>query len=68
MLRIFEYAVIRQPLEDDDGKVTDPGTLIVPLTSVLAADEKQATLLASRAIPEEAMADLDRLTIAVRPF
>lgn len=67
-LKIFEYAVVKQPLEDENGKETEPGTLVVPLTSVLARDEKQATLIASRAIPEEEMDNIDRLTIAVRPF
>lgn len=66
--RIFEYAVIKQPLEDEDGKETEPAELVVPLTAIMAKDEKQATLLASRAIPDSEMGNLDRLDIAVRPF
>jgi len=34
----------------------------------LAANEKQAQLLAGRAIPEEYLDRIDRLTVAVRPF
>jgi hypothetical protein len=48
--------------------VTEEGRLIVQPTTVLAADENQATLLAGRSIPDEYMDKLDRLTLAVRPF
>lgn len=67
-LQIYEYAVILQPKEDKDGEVVEEGKLIVEPTTVLAADETQATLLAGRAIPEEFIDRLDRLTLAVRPF
>ena len=68
MLKLYEYAVILQPKQDKDGEFTDPGKLIVAPTAVLAEDESQAQLLAGRAIPEENMFDLERLTLVVRPF
>lgn len=68
MLKIFEYAVILQPKEDKDGIITEEGAIIVQPTTVLAKDEKQAALLAGRAIPENQIDKLDRLTLAVRPF
>lgn len=68
MLKLYEYAVILQPKEDKDGIVTDPGKLVVDPTTVLAEDDQQASLLAGRAIPEENMGDLERLTLVVRPF
>lgn len=67
-LRMFEYAVILQPKEDKDGNLIEQGEVIVNPTSVLAADEKQATLVASRSIPDNKMEELDRLTLVVRPF
>lgn len=67
-LRLFEYAVILQPLEDKDGKVTDEGRLVVSLTAVLVADQAQAALLAGRSIPDEYLDRLSRLTVVVRPF
>lgn len=68
MLKIYEYAVIKQPLTDKNGKVTEKGEVIAPVTAVLAADDDQANLIAGRAIPEEHMNDLERLTLVVRPF
>jgi hypothetical protein len=67
-VRLFEYAVLLQPKEDKDGEVIDKGRIIVEPVTVLAEDQEQATLLAGRAIPEEFMDRLDRLTVAVRPF
>lgn len=68
MLKLYEYAVILQPKEDKDGEVVEEGKLIVEPKTVLAADDAQASLIAGRAIPDEFMDRLDRLTLAVRPF
>lgn len=68
MLRLFQYAVILQPKENKDGDVTEAGKLVVEPTTVLADSDDQAQLLAGRAIPEEYITDLDRLTVVVRPF
>lgn len=68
MLKLFQFAVILQPKEDKNGEVTEKGKVIVEPTTVLSEDEKQATLIAGRAIPEEHMNDLERLTLVVRPF
>jgi hypothetical protein len=67
-LTIYQYAVILQPKLDKDSNVVEEGELVVPLVTVLAANEKQAQLLAGRAIPEEYLDRIDRLTVAVRPF
>jgi hypothetical protein len=67
-LKVFEYVVIKQPKLDKDGDVTEEGELVVSLTTVLAEDQAKATLLAGRAIPEGEIKNLDRLTVAVRPF
>lgn len=67
-LTLWQYAVIKQPKEDKDGNVVEEGKVVVDPVTVLAADSDQATLLASRAIPEEEIGNLDRLTVAVRPF
>ncbi len=68
MLRLFEYAVILQPKEDKNGKVVEKGEIVVAPTHVLAADQEQATLVAGRAIPDDKMDELERLTLVVRPF
>lgn len=68
MLKLYTYAVILQPKEDKDGTVIEEGKIVVEPTTVLAKDDQQAALLAGRAIPEDQIANLDRLTLAVSPF
>lgn len=68
MLKLYTYAVILQPKEDKDGTVIEEGKIVVPPTTVLAKDDQQAALLAGRAIPEDQIVNLDRLTLAVSPF
>lgn len=67
-MRLFEYAVVLQPLFDKDGEQKEPGEIVVTPTTVLASSAEQATLLANRAIPEDHIDRIDRLTVAVRPF
>lgn len=67
-LRLYEYAVILQPKEDKDGNVVEEGKILVDPATVLARDDQQAGVLAARAIPEEEIDKLDRITVVVRPF
>lgn len=68
-MQLFQYAVIKTEKLDKDGEVTDPAAIVVEPTTILARDQKQAELLAARAIPADvADNDLDRLTVAIRPF
>lgn len=66
-MKIFEFAVILHPT-DEERKAGKSSELVVPITAVLAADEKQAGMLAGRAIPEEHLDKLSRMEVAVRPF
>lgn len=65
---LFQYAVILDPPEDEDGKRSGPSELIVEPTTVLCADAEAAQLRAARAIPDEYADDLDRVRLVVRPF
>lgn len=67
-MTLFEYAVIKQEKRDKDGDITDDAAVVVPVTTILANDESQATMIASRAIPEDVMGDIDRLSVVIRPF
>lgn len=67
-MQIFEYAILLQPKLDKDGDETEPGQILVPVTHVLATDQHKATVIASRAIPDDAMDRLDRVELVVRPF
>lgn len=68
MAKIFEYAVILEEKRDKENEVVEEAALVVPITPALARDEAQAQMLASRAIPDDMMDKLDRLTVVVRPF
>jgi hypothetical protein len=65
---LYQYAVILQAKEDKDGEIVEESKLVVDLQTCLAKDQGQAAMIAARAIPEEFMDRIDRLTVAVRPF
>jgi hypothetical protein len=64
---LYEYAIILQSKTDKDGEVTQKARLL-KRGEILADDEQRATILVSREIPEEHLEDLERVTLAVRPF
>lgn len=66
-MKLYQFAVLKHPTPDEKkkGKKTE---LLVDLTTILAPDNNAAMLIAGRAIPEEEVANLDRLEVAVRPF
>lgn len=66
-MKVYQYAVLLHPTEKEkkDGVRSK---LLVEVTSVLAADDKGAMVIAARAIPAEYIDRLDRIEVAVRPF
>ena len=66
--KLFEYAVFKNEQRAKDGTVSDEAAILIQPTVVLAKDIGDVNVLAARAIPEEQVANLDRITIAVRPF
>lgn len=71
MSKIFEYAVIYHPLatkEQNDRGEKPKSELIVDVKRVLATNEKEVNMLATRDIPEKYLDKLDRVEVAVRPF
>lgn len=70
-MKLFQYAVIYNPLPTEEQVKTGEkpaSKLLIPITSVLANDEKQASMLAARAIPDAYTDKLDQVEIALRPF
>ena len=63
-MKLYEYVVIYVPKDKEKNKPK----IAVDVTRILAADERTATMIASRAIPEEYMDKLDEVEVAVRPF
>ena len=66
-MKLYEYAILFIGKKNKEGDYTrEPELLAFEL--ILAKDDAQATVIANRAIPEGFMSELDRVTIAVRPF
>ena len=66
-MKIYAYAIILHPTKEQAEQGT-PAKLIVDPTWTLAKDDSQAAMLAGRAIPQEHLAHLDRLEVAISPF
>lgn len=70
-MKLYEYAIIYNPLatKDQVERGEKPkSVLIVDVQRTLANDDKEAGMIAARAIPEEYVSKLDRVEIALRPF
>jgi hypothetical protein len=70
-MKIYEYAVIHHPIatkEQQERGEKPRSEMVVDVTRVLARDDKEASMLAARAIPEAYTDKLDRVEIALRPF
>jgi len=67
---IFEYAVLfhPKPKKVGDDSVTDPSSIIVDVTRVVAQTENEVAIKAARQIPEEYLDKLEQVEIAIRPF
>ncbi len=65
-MKLFEYAVIYTPKKEE--KKRDEPSVIVPITTVLAENEQEVTLIAARKIPESFSKRLTQCEVAVRPF
>ena len=68
MERLYCYAVIKHPTEEDRKK-GERSEVIVPVSDwFLAKSEDAVMMMAAKAIPEEHMVDADRVEVAVCPF
>lgn len=70
-MKLFEYVILYHERlskkQEEDGK-TPTSKILVDVTRVLAKDEREVLINASRQISEEYLDKLDRVEIAVRPF
>ena len=65
--RLFQYAVILHPTEEDRKKGAK-SEVIVPPSEWFLATETEADMRAARAVPEDQVVNADRIEVAVRPF
>jgi hypothetical protein len=71
MAKLFEYAVIHHPKAKKDAggnDVTEKDALLVDLTTVLAASDREVSIIAARQIPENMTDKLDEIEVVIRPF
>lgn len=64
-MSVFQYLVIHEPSDEDSN---EKPSIIVPLATVIAKDERSAALQAARAVPDEFEDRLDEVSVIVRPF
>ncbi len=67
-MKLYQYAVIYVPKKNERGKTAEKAAIVVAPTTILAEDEKAATLQAARAIPETYADKLSECEVAIRPF
>lgn len=65
--QLYQYCAFLRPTEDE-ASAGSIGKVIVQPTTILSINEQAASIMASRAIPEEFIPFLDRIEVAVRPF
>ena len=65
--RLFQYAVIKHPTEED-AKAGKPSVILVPPSDWILCSEEEAQIRASRAIPDDELVNAPRIEVAVRPF
>ena len=71
MQKLYEIAVLFHPLqtkEQKDKGETQKSLILRNPEYILAKDDKEAQVLASRAIPEDYLNRLDQVEVAIRPF
>jgi hypothetical protein len=66
-MQLFDYAIIVAEKKNKDGETVEKA-YVAKRGDVLAKDLEKATLIAGRDIPEDLLEDLERVTLAVRPF
>ena len=65
--KLYQYVAFLRPTEKE-AKEGNIGKVIVDPTTILSVNEQSASIMASRAIPEEYINQIDRIEVAVRPF
>ena len=64
---LFLYCVLKQPTEDGRKK-GERAELILEPKHMLARNEQEVVMHATRELSEDIMEEADRLEVAVRPF
>lgn len=69
--KLFDFAILFHPAATEDEQkrgVKPKSTLLVEPRTILATDDKEASILAAREIPATHTDQLDRVEVVLRPF
>lgn len=69
--KLFDVAILFHPAPTEDEQkrgVKPKSEILVKPKTILASDDKEASVLAAREVPEGHLDQLDRVEILVRPF
>lgn len=69
--KLFEYAVLYHPKPTKDQREADEtpkSVVLVTPQTVIAFDDKEVGMIASRAIPDDYADKLDLVEVVIRPF
>lgn len=69
--KLFQIAILFHPVQtqaEKDAGASPKTKLVKQPEFVLAVDEKQASTLAARMIPDEYVDKLDQIELAIAPF
>ena len=66
-MKAYQYLIIWNPTEqqEEDGQKSK---IVSEIRTILARDERSATLIAARDIPKEYLEQIDQIEVALRPF
>lgn len=70
-MKLFEFAILFHPkptASEQERGVKPKSEVLVPVKSILANNEKEASVIAAREIPTSHEDRLDCIEIALRPF
>ncbi len=65
---LYQYAVLLHPTQSDQKKGVRAEVIVPPSDFMLARNDQEVVMKATREIPSEIMEHADRLEVAVRPF
>jgi len=66
--RLYRFAVIKHPTKEEREKGVRSEVVLPPSDYLLAKNEAEVMMIATRQIPEAWMKNADRLEVAVSPF
>ncbi len=67
-LSLFQYVVLQHPSKEDEKEGKGETKILIELTTKLAKDEKQLSVIIARNLPEDVIDKLDQVEIKIRPF